>query len=300
MQLFGKDIKTALKNLILVIGGTVIVAFGTALFLLPNDLVAGGVSGIAIIINKLIAVDFITVDVIITVVTWTLFFLGLIILGKRFAMNTLISTIVYPPAISLFMRMASSDFLGGFFAVDPSNSVHLIISAIFYGITCGLGCALTFLGGGSSGGVDIIAFIITKFCKRFKSSAVIGVIDATIVILGMFIIGDFVLSLLGVLAVGISTVVIDKVFIGASKAFVAQIITENYETISRAVITDMNRTTTIINAVGGYSGKEHKMVMVSFTMRQYSELINVINKYDKNAFVTIHRAHEINGEGWTR
>lgn len=120
MQLFGKDIKTALKNLILVIGGTVIVAFGTALFLLPNDLVAGGVSGIAIIINKIIAVDFITVDVIITVVTWTLFFLGLIILGKRFAMNTLISTIVYPPAITLFMRMASSDFLGGFFAVDPT------------------------------------------------------------------------------------------------------------------------------------------------------------------------------------
>ena len=66
------------------------------------------------------------------------------------------------------------------------------------------------------------------------------------------------------------------------------------------VISKLNRTTTVFDAVGGYSGEKKKIVMVSFTMRQYAELIAVINSMDKTAFITIHRAHEINGEGWTR
>jgi len=292
--------KTALKNLFLVVAGTVILALGTALFVIPNDLVVGGVSGLGIIIEKILPFEFFTVDLIITILTWLLFFMGLIILGKSFAMKTLVSTIVYPPALSIFMRITTPEFFDGFFMMDSTNGAHLIISAIFFGILCGIGCALSFIGGGSTGGSDILGFIVSKFCKRLKSSIAIGIIDGSIVVLGIFFIQNFVLTLLGVLAVFLSTLVIDKVFIGTSKAFVAQIVTAQYEEISKAVISELDRTTTIINVIGGYSGTEHKMVMVSFSMRQYSELINIINKNDKYAFVTIHRAHEINGEGWTR
>ena len=74
----------------------------------------------------------------------------------------------------------------------------------------------------------------------------------------------------------------------------------NNEEINHAIITKLDRTTTILEARGGYSGMSKKVVMVSFTMRQYSTLINIVNIIDKTAFVSIHRAHEINGEGWTR
>ena len=66
------------------------------------------------------------------------------------------------------------------------------------------------------------------------------------------------------------------------------------------MIKKLKRTTTILDATGGYSGENKKMIMVSFTMTEYAEMVNIINKVDKNAFITIHRAHEINGEGWTR
>ena len=93
---------------------------------------------------------------------------------------------------------------------------------------------------------------------------------------------------------------VDYVFLGSSKAFVAQIISERCDEISQEVIHRLDRSTTIIDAVGGYSGQSKKVVMVSFTIRQYSDLIDIINAVDSKAFVTISRAHEINGEGWTR
>lgn len=296
------DLLSIIKKLLLVIAGTVILAFGTAVFILPFNLVVGGVSGIALILDAILPYEFITVDLIITVITWLLFFIGLIVLGKSFAMKTLISTIVYPIMLSVFLHMVSPDFMGGFFDLASSSysEISLMLAAIAGGVCVGTGCAITFIGGGSTGGVDIIAFSLCKIFKRLKSSWAIFFIDGFTVLMGMFVIGDLVRSLLGILSVLISAVMVDKVFIGMSKAYVAHIITNKYEEINRDVIDVMERTTTIIDAVGGYSGDGKKMVMVSFTMVQYNTLLDIIKKNDKNAFVTISQAHEINGEGWTR
>lgn len=296
------DLLSIIKKLLLVIAGTVILAFGTAVFILPFNLVVGGVSGIALILDAILPYEFITVDLIITVITWLLFFIGLIVLGKDFAMKTLISTIVYPIMLSVFLHMVSPDFMGGFFDLASSSysEISLMLAAIAGGVCVGTGCAVTFIGGGSTGGVDIIAFSLCKIFKRLKSSWAIFAIDGFTVLMGMFVIGDLVRSLLGILSVLISAVMVDKVFIGMSKAYVAHIITNKYEEINRDVIDVMERTTTIIDAVGGYSGDGKKMVMVSFTMVQYNTLLDIIKKNDKNAFVTISQAHEINGEGWTR
>ena len=296
------DPKILLKNLALVIAGTLVLSFGTAIFLLPFNLVTGGVSGIALVISNIISVEWLTVDLLVTILTWTLFLLGLIVLGKSFAAKTLVSTIVYPFGVSLFMRVASPEVFGGFFDLSshPRPELALIIAAVSSGICVGCGCALSFLGGGSTGGVDVIAFVICKIFKRLKSSTVMFFIDATIVLLGMFAIGDFLLSLLGVTSAFIAAYMIDKVFIGSTRSFIAQIITEGYEEINREIHEKVDRGSTIIDITGGYSGESKKMLMVSFTVNQYAEIINIINRHDKKAFVTIHRAHEINGEGWTR
>jgi uncharacterized membrane-anchored protein YitT (DUF2179 family) len=156
------------------------------------------------------------------------------------------------------------------------------------------------MGGGSTGGVDMIAFTICRFFPRLKSSVVIFVIDAATVIFGMLIIGDLVISLLGVFSAFVCAVMVDKVFVGGRAAFVAYIITDKVEEINNRVIESLDRTTTILEARGGYSSDEKKVVLVSFTISQYAELLAIIAKYDPRAFVMIHRAHEINGEGWSR
>ena len=178
--------------------------------------------------------------------------------------------------------------------------ITFILATALGGVCVGTGCAVTFLGGGSTGGVDIIAFSVCKIFKRVKNSVVLFIIDASIVTLGMFIIGDFVISLLGIFSAFVAALMVDKVFIGSSKSFIAQIISEKHEVINKEIIEKVDRGSTIIDVVGGYTGEPRKMIMVSFTVNQYAEMLNVIHRNDKNAFVTIHQAHEINGEGWTR
>jgi uncharacterized membrane-anchored protein YitT (DUF2179 family) len=306
---YGKaEILSAAKSILLVIAGTLILSFGTSVFLLQFDLVAGGVSGMAIVIDHVIreydpALSFITLESIITVFTWALFFMGLFVLGKNFALKTLVSTAIYPLGVLLFSRLASPDVLNGFFYLKgytAYSDVALILATLLGGACVGVGCSITFIGGGSTGGVDVIAFTVCKIFKRAKSSVVFFIVDALIVVCGMFVIRDLVLSLLGITSAFVSAIMVDKVFLGSSKSFIAHVITDKYEEINREIIERLDRSSTIMDVMGGYSGKNKKMLMVSFRVNQYSEIINIINKNDKNAFVTVHQAHEINGEGWTR
>ena len=303
MKLIKKETWNHARNILLVIVGTFILAFGTAVFLLPFNLVAGGMSGMAIVIDEILKVEFITVDLIITVLTWTLFLMGLLIFGKAFAAKTLISAIVYPIGIAAFLRLTDPNVLGGVFCLSESgySELPIVIAATVGGALVGVGCAITFFSGGSTGGTDILAFLICKVFKRLKSSTAIFLIDVIIILLGVFLTKDLILSLLGIISAMISAVVIDKIFLGGSSAFVAQIVTDNGgEEITRAVIEKMDRSTTVLNAIGGYSKKEKQMLTVSFHMRQYTLLMDIVRHADPSAFVIVSRAHEISGEGWTR
>ncbi len=300
MNLSKKEIFHVLKNISLVILGTLVLAFGTAVFILPMDIVSGGVSGTAIILNQLLPFEFINIDIIVFALTWLLFFAGLFFLGRTFALKTLISSLVYPFAISLFLKLVDPNVLGGFFVLKGGahEDLALILCASVGGVFVGLGCALTFIGGGSTGGMDIVAFLICKIFKRLKSSAVIFAIDAIIVVLGMFVLQDLIISLLGILSAFITAVMVDKVFLGGRGAFMAQIITDRYDEINSQIIKNLDRTTTIVEAKGGYSNSEKKVLMVSFDMSQYAQLLSIVGKYDPRAFVIVHRVHEISGEGW--
>lgn len=297
------DAKQLIKNTLIIIFGTVLLAFGTGVFLVPFNLVTGGMSGLAITLVNFIHVEFLTVDVYVTIMTWTLFVLGWIFLGTDFTLKTLVSAIVYPIALSLFIKLPSPDVMNGFFNLAGNSEygeIALILSALFGGVFVGAGCAVTFRGGGSTGGTDIIAFIICKYFKKLKSSVVIFAVDAIIIILGILAIGDLVLCLVGIISAFVAALVIDKIFLGESQAFIAHIVSDKYKEINEAIIKKLDRTSTVLHATGGYSGTAKKVVMVSFTMRQYPDFVTYVRSIDKEAFITIHRAHEINGEGWTK
>jgi uncharacterized membrane-anchored protein YitT (DUF2179 family) len=291
-----------IKCAALVVLGTLLLSLGVSLFMLPYRLVTGGVAGYAIILTRLLPFSFVTESLVITVLTWTLFFVGWAVLGRDFALKTLISTIVYPVGVALFSHLPTSAVLGGFFDLQSSAyaGVGVLLAAVFSGALIGLGCALSFLGGGSTGGLDIIAFVLCKLVRRLRSSVVIFLLDAMAVVLGMFVIGDLVLTLLGIISAFLSALVVDKVFLGGSRAYVAHIVTEQDEAISRAIIERIDRTTTVFDVHGGYSGRPKRVLMVSFTVRQYTELTAIVSSLDRDAFMMVHRAHEIGGEGWTK
>ncbi len=294
------EILSGLRNFSLVVLGNLILAFGCAVFILPFDLVTGGINGLSIVIDHITG-GALPIDILIAALTWGVFFLGLIFLGKDFALKTLVSSIVFPPALSIFMKLVESEAFGGLFNLQNSEyaSIAIIVSALFAGVCIGTGCAVTFIGGGSTGGLDIIALIFCKYFKRLKSSVAVFALDGLTVLLGMFVLGDLIKTLLGIIAAFVTAMVIDRVFGGRGKSFTAQIISEKPEELNVAIREEMKRTTTILDVIGGYSGEHKRMLMVTFTMPQYATLISVINKVDKKAFVSIHSAHEINGEGWT-
>lgn len=294
---------THIKNILLVILGTGVLAFGTAIFLVPFDLVTGGVSGIAIVLNNALGkiLPNMNVDLYITILTWSLFFLGLLTLGKNFAIKTLISTVFYPLLFSLSYNLVEYEVLGGLFVLKNSeySDIAVLLAALFGGAFVGAGCAITFVAGGSTGGVDIISFTICKVFKNLKSSYVIFAIDAIVVILGVFVINDIVLSLLGICSALVCAAVIERIFLGNSKAYLAQIITNEEDEICKGIIENLDRTATVVDAVGAYSKQSKKIVMVTFSIREYAELMNIINRVDPKAFMTITRSHENRGEGWT-
>ncbi len=297
-----------IKNTALVVLGTVVLAFGTGLFIIPFNLVTGGVSGIGIIINRAVAAvagrELLSVDFYASLVNLILFVLGWIFLGRSFALKTLTSAIVYPAALSLAVSLAGSDVLGGFFSLlserySAYGELTVILATVFGGAAVGAGCALTFLGGGSTGGTDILAFIICKFFKSARSSVAIFLCDAVIVLVGMFVLGDLVISLLGIVSAFICAISVDKLFIGESRAFIAHVVSERYEEINDRIIHRLNRTSTVLDCTGGYSGEGKKMLISTFSVDEYAEFTAIIAEIDKSAFVTVHRAHEINGEGWS-
>ena len=287
------------RNLMYVVFGTAILAFGTAVFIVPFNLVTGGVSGIAIVLEHVLPFS-ISVDIYIGILTWSLFILGMFTLGKQFAMRTLVSSLCYPVFFSLFYRLVDPNVLNGIFVLQNTEfqDIAVLIAAVFGGVLVGLGCALSFIGGGSTGGVDILAFMICKYVKRCKSTHIIFLIDALIISFGVLVINDTILSLLGISSALVCSMMIDKVFLGSSTAHVAHIVTEHADSICNQVIKRMDRTATIVEAKGAYSGANKTIVIVSFSIREYSTLMDIVKTTDAKSFMTIYRAHETHGEGW--
>ncbi len=292
-----KNRKRILKivwNILLVVFGNIILAIGTGFFLVPANIVAGGMSGLAIIANNLFGFD---IDITVAILSWFLFFVGLVFLGKKFSLQTLLGTIVYPIALSIIYRFFNDPIglaPGGISA--GLDEFHALLAGIFGGAFVGAGCAITFLGGGSTGGTDVIVFIIKKYFG-LKTSIVGFFTDALIIIGGLFVTG-VIPALVGVMSAFISAVMVEFIFVGWSTTFVAQIISAKGPEINAYVQKTLNRGTTLVPVVGGYTGNDYQMIQVAFDKKEYTILRDSINRIDPKAFVTFLRAQAVFGSGF--
>lgn len=293
------DKKLVLKqtsNYIAVILGTFLLAFGSVIFLTKAELVAGGISGIAIIIQHFVDVQI--YDYLVAGLTVFFWLLGLIFVGKDFALKTALSSALYIGFTFLFKRVVFFDELAITFAGEQAAG-NLILCGIFGGVFIGGGVAITFLGGGSTGGVDVVQVLLSKYAG-IKESISSFIIDGLVIVAGMATMQLWVAALCGILSSFVTAVLIEIVYIKNQTAYQVDIISDKWEDISRYAQDELERGATIIRAEGGYKGEERVILRVVFDKMQYEKIKHYIASVDPKAFVTYTQTNAVFGDGFKK
>lgn len=286
------DRKRVIFNYLKVILGGIILAFSITFFLAPANVVSGGVSGLGIILASEFKLD---VNIVITSLEWSFFVIGYILLGADFTIKTLLSTLIYPIFLFIFTFVRNSVPL---LVVDVSDKTGVLISGLIGGGLVGVAVGVTFSGGGSTGGVDCLGLFLAKTFK-IKTAIMTFIVDATIIVSNLFV-GGIDNVLIGIIGALFTAFVLDKVYISSSKSYVAYIVSNNYLEINKSINVKLNRGTTLIDCIGGYTNKKKKMIQVAFSYDEYASLQKLVFSIDKYAFMTIMNASEVKGSGFSK
>lgn len=279
-----------LKKSLLILLGSVIYALGVALFLDPNAIASGGVTGIAIIINYVTS-GVVGTGWIILIINVPLFIIGAIFFGKYFIISSLISTALSSGLIELFAHTVAP------YMPAMQNSV---IPPVVGGMLFGVGLGLIFRAGSSTGGTDIIVKLLRKKFRHLKTGIISMAIDVVIVAVSGFIYKDLELLILTVISIAVFTVGFDFALYGGNSAKLVQIITteDKVKPICDGILKDLDSSATIINAKGAYSGSDKTVILCVVKNYVYPRLRDIIREYDDDAFTVVTSANEIYGEGY--
>ncbi|MGG3799053.1 YitT family protein [Metabacillus fastidiosus] len=269
-------------ELIFILIGSAIVALAFNLFLLPNRVASGGVSGISTIMDAMFGFEP-------AYVQWAfnipLFIAGVIFLGKQFGLKTLVGTIFLP-----FIVYLSKD-------MDPITKDPLL-GALFGGIGIGLGLGIVFRGKASTGGTDLAAQIIHKF-TGLTLGICVAIIDGLIV-LAAAIVFDIEGGLYALIALYVTSKTIDVVQIGFSRSKMTMIITNKEKEVQHAILHELDRGVTRLSAYGGFTNNERPVLICVVDQTEFTKLKELIKSIDSEAFVTVMDASEVVGEGFKR
>lgn len=281
------DRSQALKlifNILLVIVGNTIYALGVTLFILPNSLITGGTTGIALVFNHLFNVPITTFVSVFNVAT---FILGAVILGKKFALTTLISTFYYPVALGVSQKLFA----------DFKPVEDKLLATVYAGLMIGISIGIVIRAGASTGGMDIPPLVLNKLFGIPVSGSMYA-FDFTILISQM-IFSDRDRVLYGILLVMIYTLVIDKVLLSGQSKTQVKIVSEKYREINEKIILELDRGSTLINSRTGYKNNETTMVLTVISNRELNRLNRIVTDIDPHAFMIVSRVNEVKGRGFT-
>ena len=295
-----RNVLKRIKNYTLIILGCFMLAFGDVAFIEPFKLVTGGVASVGVIVQWFFTASGSTLqvfDIVGWVVMAILLVIGYIFLGKKFTLHTLFATVVYQGILTLLYRTQVFAFVPTQLRSETSEAVATLPAGIFGGAFVGGGVAITYFGDGSTGGFDIISIIIARH-SSIKEAVSAFAIDGTLVIIGMAFMQNIALGLIGILSALVCALVIQYSYVNANSYVIADIVSAHYEEIMDYVHDEMEHATTVIDAVGGYTGTERKILRVAFNKRELYDFRNFIGRVDPDAFVTFTQASMINGEGF--
>ncbi len=269
-------------ELILIVIGCLMAAFGTAEFLLPNQLSSGGFAGIATIVYYLFKVQMGTTILILNI---PLFILGYLKLGKGFVIKTVIATILYSKFIDIFEN----------FSVFTNDR---LLSCLYGGILIGIGLALVLKANASTGGTDLIAYIVQEYKNDIKMSNIIMFVDIFVVLANIITFREIEIGLYSAIAIFIVGKMLDIVFEGINFSKLIYIISDKSEEIIENINLEANKGATALYGQGSFS-KQNKMIIMCVTKRRGVEKIKKITKkIDSKSFIIITDAREVYGLGF--
>lgn len=273
--------KIRIKELIEFIIGCFLVALAFNLFMSPNNLVAGGVSGFSLILKHFFGLN---PSTIISVANILLIIVSFLVLGKEKTKATILGSILFPIFVSL------TEHLSTYISFKESE---MILIAVFGGVLQGLGAGLIFRAGYSTGGTDILNMIVSKIFKISLGNSMFFT-DGTIIIIGAFVFGFNHLMYSLIILYLISTLT-DKVVLGISDSKAFYIITSKEKEVKDFVINELKHGVTEFNAKGGYNSENQTVLMSVIPTREYYKLKEGIHNIDKNAFFVAMDSYEVKG-----
>ena len=273
--------KIRIKELIEFIIGCFLVALAFNLFMSPNNLVAGGVSGFSLILKHFFGLN---PSTIISVANVFLIILSFLVLGKEKTKATILGSILFPIFVSL------TEHLSTYISFKESE---MILIAVFGGVLQGIGAGLIFRAGYSTGGTDILNMIVSKIFKISLGNSMFFT-DGTIIVIGAFVFGFNHLMYSLIILYLISTLT-DKVVLGISDSKAFYIITSKEKEVKDFVINELKHGVTEFNAKGGYNSENQTVLMSVVPTREYYKLKEGIHNIDKNAFFVAMDSYEVKG-----
>ena len=278
--------KNWVKEYLLITFGIILVAIAVEYFFVPNNLAAGGVIGLAIVINSLIpqfAISTITL-----IANLILFVVAFLLIGRQFGGKTLYASV----GLSVVMWIIENFFQP--FAITKD----LIIATIFGTLIAAFGMAIVFNNNSTTGGTDILAKILNKFFHINMGKALL-IVDIIITVAASMVFGLDIgfYAMLSVIILGIT---VDRFIDGFNTSKEIMIMSTRVEDIGKFILKDLNRGCTYLKGVGAYSGEDIKIIYAVLSRGEFIRLKGYIKAIDERAFISVRESYEVLGEGFMK
>ena len=272
-----------IKEYLLTTIGVALTAIALEYFFFPCDIAAGGVSGIGLVVNKVSGLD---TSIVVLVLNILLFILAFIVLGKSFGAKSIYATVM----LSVFMWIIEKILKPGIL------TENMFLASVFGSILLGMGAAIVFHQGASTGGTSIIAAIISKFTPIGIGISVL-LTDSFVCLLAISVFGVDK-GLFGFFSVILIGLIIDKFIDGFNTCKQVFIITSKEKEIVNQIIKNIDRGCTVLNGNGGYTGSDVKIIYTVLNSNQFIALKKHVKEIDPAAFLTVNDSTEVLGEGF--
>lgn len=273
-----------IRNYLGITLGAVLTAIALNMFLIPNKVAAGGVSGFATVLHYLLGLP---VGMTMLALNIPLFLLSVKILGAKFGANTLFGAAVLSMAIDL-----SAPY-------TPVLTTDLFLSSLYGGVLAGVGMGLVFRFKGTTAGTDLLAAIINKLFKVSVGQALLSV-DFFVIAFAGLAFASAELSLYALISLFVTSQIIDLIQEGPSTSKAFFIVSGEPDAVARKIMEELDRGVTFLQGRGGYTGESRDVLFCVVTTSEVTKLKDIVNSIDGKAFVIVADVHDVLGEGFTQ
>lgn len=274
----------AVSFLVKIVVGCALFALGFNLFLEPNGLNAGGISGLAMVLVHV--TGFGSIGLLTMLMNLPLFAVGGLKIGKKFALGSLLGMLI-------------SSLLIDAFSVIPIPDIEPLIACLYGGVLCGIGLGVVFAEGASTGGSDIIVRLLKMKWQHIPLGSISIGFDMAVATLTGIVFQDVARALYSGVAIFVCGLVIDAVVYRFDYSKVVLIISKEHEKIAKAINDELDRGVTYLDGEGYFSGESRKVVLSAIKRPQIAELKQLVVNIDPNAFIIVQEAHQVLGDGFS-